>query len=143
MTCKNHPHKLARSRGLCSACAEAVRLRGELHLHQPMRRGNCQTWLRDFLVNTPSTDECISWPFGRDTYRPQTWDGTKHQLVARVVLEHTLGAVLGDLFACHKCDNPRCINPRHLFPGTQHDNMRDCATKGRLRTQHLQPAYGL
>lgn len=49
------------------------------------------------------------------------------------------GPIPDGLFVLHRCDRPLCINPSHLFLGTQHDNLLDAASKGRLATQN--PIY--
>jgi hypothetical protein len=46
-----------------------------------------------------------------------------------------------ELDACHSCDNPRCVNPSHVFPGSRRDNMRDCSNKGRIRIPLLSGEY--
>ena len=61
----------------------------------------------------------------------------RFKINGRLYLAHRISFIihkgsLGKSLACHSCDNPKCVNPSHLFKGTQSTNMIDCFKKGRL-----------
>ena len=62
--------------------------------------------------------------------------GAGHILAHRASWEIHHGPVPPGGVVCHRCDTPPCVNPSHLFVGTQRDNIADMVAKGRQRGDH-------
>lgn len=83
-------------------------------------------------VDRGRPDACWNWTaqIDRDGYGRFRYGGKKrgaHQVSYMLCV----GEIPEGLFVCHSCDNPRCVNPAHLWVGTALDNNRDKVRKGR------------
>jgi hypothetical protein len=92
-------------------------------------------WLK---VDRRGPDECWPWTGGVNTYGYGTcgYNG-KLTNASRVAYIMANGDIENEgMVVCHKCDNPICCNPAHLWLGTPADNLRDCREKGRQRYKY-------
>lgn len=83
-------------------------------------------------IRIAAPNECWEWTgyldpkgYGRTKYHGRLWFA--HRLAYTLVK----GEIPQDQFACHSCDNPRCCNPDHIWPGTNAENTKDRHQKGR------------
>lgn len=96
-----------------------------------------------FWSKVDKSGDCWIWTAGRSSenygrfqINEKGWRNgrpvQKNVVAHRLAWELTNGPVSDDLVVMHICDNPPCCNPAHLRPGTQGENVRDCADKGRI-----------
>lgn len=138
---------------ICSidGCSKPLRARGLCATHwSRWRRGQSLTeksvydktsaerfWER---VDKRGSNDCWNWT-GATRGNPKNeygvvWNGKKNIAAHRFSYELVNGPIPKGMFACHKCDNTFCVNPKHIFIGTHTDNMRDKIKKGRDRNKN-------
>lgn len=92
--------------------------------------------LKDYLLNRIQIDlktGCWNWTLSKSGNRyGAAWFEGKKLAAHRASYEIFVGPIPKGLNACHKCDNSICINPHHIFIGTQKENIDDCRKKGRF-----------
>lgn len=84
-------------------------------------------------VDKRGSDECWLWrgAIGRHGYGNLGSGNGRTLRAHRVSYELAHGTIPPGLVICHRCDEPRCVNPMHLFAASQSLNLQDMANKGR------------
>lgn len=79
-------------------------------------------------------DDCWEWQAFKDQDgygKYSCWKDGNEQRVHRIMWILKFGSIPNGMLVCHKCDNPKCVNPNHLFLGTHYDNIKDKIDKNR------------
>lgn len=95
-----------------------------------MSKDRDRFWLKVEIID--DEDSCWNWrgSIGSHGYGQFSLN-SRPQLAHRVSFEWANGPIIKGMDICHKCDNPQCVRPSHLFEGTRQTNVRDMIAKNR------------
>ena len=100
------------------------------------RKYNVRPLAVRFWAKVDQSGPCWLWTGYRDRWGYGVASRDKRAILAhRLAYELTYGPIPAGQVVCHRCDNPACVRPDHLWLGTPLDNERDKIAKGRKHTQ--------
>lgn len=83
-------------------------------------------------VHCPELGKCWEWTLSCNKHGYGHFGLNKHcRLAHRISWLMSIGSIPSGLSVLHKCDNTKCVNPKHLWLGTRKDNIEDMVTKER------------
>ena len=136
--CALHARRARRAQDLAAGLAQRVP-----SWATPAERLKYAGW--DTVERVPGLGPCWEWRGSRDRrgYGRVSMPGRVMRAAHRVAYAEWVGPIPAGMMLCHACDNPPCINPAHLSPGTQHDNMGAAAARDRVAYGERQGGHKL
>ena len=118
----------------CKMCAGDI---GRRYGNRRRYKKNTQV---DFDKRVDKSGNCWIWLGKPDTYGygRMRFNG-RDEAVHRLAYHFAYGEIPDGLFICHDCDNRMCVNPTHLYLGTNQDNLADMVQRGRSNRGEARP----
>ncbi len=141
-----HGEELAKTRQVSTSCGVPRCLNAAHFVLKPYMDHEVRFWKKVNKAGPilrPELGPCWEWTGGFFSSGYATFRMHQKQWRAlRLAWEFTYGPIVGhvpgdperEICVCHKCDNPKCVRPDHLFLGHDRDNVADMVAKGRNST---------